>query len=88
MNSKFLDDYYRMTGIDWKIGNRGLSNIAIYPHIRYMYWWRSFEKSPSFVKRLILLRYAHKYGLEISPTAKIGKGFYLGHPYNITVAGG
>ena len=29
-----------------------------------------------------------KYGLEISVGAEIGEGFYIGHPYNITVAEG
>lgn len=32
--------------------------------------------------------YSRRYGLEISPQAKIGKGLYLGHPYNITVGSG
>lgn len=35
--------------------------------------------------KLILRRYRLKYGLEISPTSKIGKGLYLGHAFNITV---
>lgn len=26
-----------------------------------------------------------KHGIEISYTTKIGKGFYVGHPYNITI---
>ena len=36
----------------------------------------------------MLLRYAKKYGIEISEKANIGRGLYLGHAYNITVAGG
>ncbi len=31
---------------------------------------------------------SRKFGLEISTKATIGKGLYLGHPYNITVAEG
>lgn len=38
-----------------------------------------------FICKLILRRYRLKYGLEISPTSKIGKGLYLGHAFNITV---
>ena len=34
------------------------------------------------------MHYSRKYGLEISPTAEIGRGLYLGHPYNITVGTG
>ena len=40
------------------------------------------------LKRIIAFRYARKYGLEFSANVKIGKGFYLGHPYNITVGEG
>ena len=29
--------------------------------------------------------YRDKYGLEIKPDTQIGKGLYLGHPYNITI---
>ena len=32
-----------------------------------------------------LKRYRDKYGLEISYRTKIGKGLYIGHPYNITI---
>ena len=52
-----------------------------------MRWWRIYQECPNFFVRLILLTYAHRYGLEISPGAKIGGGLYLGHPYNITVNG-
>lgn len=38
--------------------------------------------------RFRLYRFSRKFGLEISTSAKIGEGLYLGHPYNITVAGG
>lgn len=37
--------------------------------------------------KIILRRYRLKYGLEISPTSKIGKGLYLGHAFNITING-
>lgn len=88
MNEKFAFDYRRLMGTNYKFGVRSIANYAAYHHVRFMYWWRSYENSPSRLKRLILFRYAHKYGLEISPSAKIGEGLYLGHPYNITVGGG
>jgi len=40
------------------------------------------------LKKFILKKYSKKYGLEISINAEIGRGLYLGHPYNITVGGG
>lgn len=86
MNSKFISDYKRMTGgIPPGIGS--ILWLLAYHHFRYMYWWRSYEKKPNKIKRLILFRYSHKYGLEISPNAKLGEELYLGHPYNITVGG-
>ena len=34
---------------------------------------------------MIIWKLSRKFGLEISTKAQIGKGLYLGHPYNITV---
>ena len=87
MNSKFKQDYYRMTGREYCFGIKEIVDKAVYHNIRFMYWYRSYERKPSLMKKLILLRYARKYGLEISVEAKIGEGAYLGHPYNITVGG-
>ena len=44
-----------------------------------------YQKNNSIIGRLCLFCLSRKYGLEISVKAKIGKGLYLGHPYNITV---
>lgn len=85
--NKFTYDYYRMTGEKY-VGMKRVGLMLAYPHLRFVWWYRSYEKKASFFKRVILLHYAHKYGLEISPTAVIGEGLYLGHPYNITVGGG
>ena len=87
MNQKFLDDYKRMIGCEYKFGLRTIVQILGRHHIRYMYWWRSYEAKPNKIKKLILYRYAQKYGIEISTTASIGSGLNLGHPYNITVGG-
>ena len=32
-----------------------------------------------------MFRYSRKYGIEIKSNTKIGKGFTLTHPYNITI---
>ena len=39
----------------------------------------------SLYYRFRLKYYRDKYGLEIPYTTQIGKGFYIGHPYNITI---
>lgn len=51
-----------------------------------------FRKCQTTKNKLLSLYYRYrlkkikeKYGLEISYTTKIGKGLYLGHPYNITI---
>lgn len=88
MKEDFQNDYYRMTGKEYKTGIKSFIEIAFSHQIKYMYWWRKNKKKPSLFYKFILYRYGRKYGLEISSNAKIGKGLYLGHPYNITVAGG
>jgi serine O-acetyltransferase len=50
--------------------------------------YRRYEKRRCILAKIRLYRLSKKYGLEISDRAKIGEGLYLGHPYNITVAGG
>ena len=39
------------------------------------------------VYKMMLRHYLCSYGLEIAPEAQIGKGFFLGHAFNITVNG-
>jgi len=84
---KFEKDYYRLTGAaDDKLW-RKLLNLAIYHHIRFVFWLRRAEAGGLYA-RWKCYRYSRKYGLEISPKAKIAEGLYLGHPYNITVGSG
>lgn len=84
----FKLDYYRMTGNKFKLNIKTLITFIISHQIRYIYWLRKGQKSNNVFIRYILKKYSKKYGLEISTDAVIGKGLYLGHPYNITVAGG
>lgn len=87
MNEDFKLDYYRMTGTEYRFGIGSMIQILFSHQIRYMYWWRKAHSKKTFLYRYKLVRYSRKYGLEISADAEIGKGLYLGHPYNITVAG-
>lgn len=87
MKENFKMDYYRMTGTKFKIGFKSFVQLLFSHQIRYMYWWRKANKNMTLFRKYKLLRYARKYGIEISATAQIGKGLYLGHPYNITVGG-
>lgn len=83
----FDADYYRMTEKRF-VGFKSYLKMLTHHHISYVYFFRKYQEHPSIFLRAILYHFTRKYGLEISPYAKIGKGLYLGHPYNITVAEG
>ena len=80
-------DIYRMTGIKEKTLKRFLLSMCSH-QIQYVKMWRRNCKKNSLLSRYRMLKKGRKYGLEISTKASIGEGLYLGHPYNITVAGG
>lgn len=86
MNDRFKLDYYRMTGEKYTFSLKSKMNLLLGHQIKFMYLWRKTENKNSLLNRVRLYRLTKKYGLEISTSAKIGKGLYLGHPYNITVA--
>lgn len=88
MNPKFPLDYYRMTGEGYVPSLKSLLKILFRHNLRFMYFFRRYEQKKSILYRIPLYRMSRKYGLEISADARIGEGLYLGHPYNITVAGG
>lgn len=56
---------------------------------RFHYYFRKCQTSKNpilkYWYRFMLSNIKNKYGLEISRKTKIGKGLYLGHPYNITI---
>lgn len=88
MKQSFKEDYYRMTGTEYSFGIKSCINIIFSHQIRYVRCLRKAQEKPTAWRKLRLKRFSRKYGLEISPSASIGRGLYLGHPYNITVAGG
>lgn len=85
MRDELRMDYYRMTGVEYKFGIKSLLRIIFSHQIRYMFWWRKAHQKNTVFRRYKLFRYARKYGLEIASSANLGKGIYLGHPYNITI---
>ena len=88
MNQAFREDYRRMTGTEYRPGIRSAVRLMASHQLRYVLLWRKAHQKMTLLRRLRLQLYARKYGLEISPRAQIGRGLYLGHPYNITVAPG
>lgn len=88
MNKEFKSDFYRMTGEKNMPFYKRWFIYAFSHHIRFVKCLRKYQKKKSLLLRFRLYRFSRKFGLEISTSAKIGEGLYLGHPYNITVAGG
>ena len=88
MNSKFSKDYKRMTGEEIGFTLKCVVRIAGRHYLRYMWLFRKFENKRRLYFRVLMYLITRKFGLEISPYAKIGEGLYLGHPYNITVGDG
>lgn len=58
---------------------------------RFHYWLRLSQTSKNRgLKKVIDIIYrtiSERHGIEIHSTAIIGKGLYLGHPFNITING-
>lgn len=88
MNQKFPYDYYRMTGEKWSGSAKDHLRLLLHHNLRFVYLLRRYECRKSVWTRFRLWRMTRKFGLEISVGAEIGEGLYLGHPYQITVAGG
>ena len=89
MFKDFKLDYYRMTGEIFKFDFKCLIKIVIKHNLKYMFIYRLSKNSNiniiRTIYRIILYFLGRKYGIEILPTTQIGKGFYIGHPYNITI---
>lgn len=60
------------------------------PRVRYMVYFRYAQVKKSkliqFFCQYKLFRLCRKYGIEIKTTTKIGAGFLMIHPYNITIS--
>ena len=91
MNSTptFSDDYYRIFRHRPEEDSpfRYLFNLLANHGLRYMLAYRGIQqrKAPMGLYRLLKRGLRQKFGLELDSMA-IGKGLYLGHPYNISVS--
>lgn len=88
MNKTFLKDYYRMTGKKYTF-IEGYIQLIFGHRLRYMKYFRKIQENPNVLLRMFyeykLFRLKSKYGIEINSSTKIGYGFAMFHPYNITV---
>lgn len=84
----FRGDYFRMTGNALGFDFHFLKNMISRHNVRYMFWLRKHLASRGRFSRFMMHRYSRRFGLEFSPNVTIGKGCFLGHPYNITIGDG
>ena len=85
----FADDYFRMTGRDWNRENLFRKIFALFTNhaLRYLHAYRKMQRGedPLKLNRLMKRLLRQRFGLELD-SFRIGKGLYLGHPYNIAVS--
>lgn len=64
--------------------------ILIMPGYRFLYHFRKIQNRSfgSILDKLLIIPLKRKYGIEISNRVQIGHGFYMSHPYNITINSG
>lgn len=86
---QFSDDYYRMLDRNWSQEklHRKIFFLLTNHALRYLYAYRKIQdgRDPLKFYRLVKRLLRQKYGLELD-SFRIGKGLYLGHPYNIAVS--
>lgn len=85
---QFSCDYYRMSGRTWEKENvfRRCLCLLNSHALRYLLAYRKVRQGsdPLKISSFCLKRIQRKYGIALE-SSQIGKGLYLGHPYNITV---
>lgn len=83
-------DYYRTTDDYDFVFTHFIRDFILQHRLRYMIYFRHAQSTKSKVLRLFfdwkLYRMSRKYGIEIKSKTRIGAGFCMVHPYNITVS--
>ena len=86
----WFDDYIRSTDDNTLIPAHFIKDFIFQHRLRYIVYFRLSQNTKNKIFKLFyeykLFRLCRKYGLEIKTSTKIGKGFYMGHPYNITIS--
>lgn len=90
VNKAWYPDYMRTTDDEKFILKHFIKDYIFQHRLRYMIYFRRSQNTKSKIVKLFceykLFRLCRKYGLEIKTSTKIGPGFLMGHPYNITVS--
>lgn len=87
--SVWYKDYIRTTDDDKFILKHFIKDFLFQHRLRYMVYFRKAQTTKSRLVKAFceykLFRLCRKYGIEIKTQTKIGEGFVMCHPYNITV---
>lgn len=88
-NKCWYKDYLRTTDDDNFILSHFIRDYLTQQRLRFIIFFRNYQNTNNKLAKLFyhykLFRLSRKYGIEIPPTTKIGKGFVMIHPYNITI---
>ena len=86
----WYSDYIRTKGTKDFSSFSFIKDFMFYHRVRYMVYFRLSQRSKNKLAKLFyeykLYRLCRKYGIEIKTETKIGEGFCMIHPYNITVS--
>lgn len=83
-------DYIRTTDDEYFIIKNFFKDFIFQHRLRYMVYFRYAQKTKSKMMKIFyeykLYRLCRKYGIEVKTNTKIGPGFVMLHPYNITIS--
>lgn len=86
----WYNDYMRTTDDNTLVVSHFIKDYFFQHRLRFIIFLRIAQTTKHKLIKLFcdyrLYRYSRKYGLEIKSQTKIGKGFLMGHPYNITIS--
>lgn len=86
----WYNDYIRTTDDTEFILLHFLRDFLFHHRLRYMVYFRIAQKTRNRLLKLFcefkLYRLCRKFGIEIKTATKIGDGFVMCHPYNITIS--
>ena len=86
----WYDDYIRITDDSEFILSHFIRDFLFHHRLRFMVYFRCAQNTKSKLAKLFyefkLYRLCRKYGIEIKTSTKIGRGFVMNHPYNITIS--
>lgn len=85
--NNFSKDFYRYFSRNYEL--KDILKVFFTHEYRFLYFFRKYQGLNNRILKLICKIFIRqirlKYGIEISVETNIGEGFYIGHPYNITI---